>query len=154
MEEEKKEITEESPETNTDPADNTILGMVEVKEETATKADASYTAKNFRVLKDLEGVRMRPGMYIGSTGPTGLHHLVWEIVDNAIDEALAGYCTEASITLNKDGSVQESKVLSSSGSNQIDNIVLQSVKDTLNVVKPPVDAIKTPDCNVGLIIYF
>ena len=105
MEEEKKEITEENPETNTDPADNTILGMVEVKEETATKADASYTAKNFRVLKDLEGVRMRPGMYIGSTGPTGLHHLVWEIVDNAIDEALAGYCTEASITLNKDGSV-------------------------------------------------
>lgn len=105
MEEEKKEITEENFETNTDPADNTILGMVEVKEETATKADASYTAKNFRVLKDLEGVRMRPGMYIGSTGPTGLHHLVWEIVDNAIDEALAGYCTEASITLNKDGSV-------------------------------------------------
>lgn len=105
MEEEKKEIAEENLETNTDPADNTILGMVEVKEETATKADASYTAKNFRVLKDLEGVRMRPGMYIGSTGPTGLHHLVWEIVDNAIDEALAGYCTEASITLNKDGSV-------------------------------------------------
>ncbi len=61
---------------------------------------------------------------------------------------------KVNIKLNKDGSVQESKVLSSSGSNQIDNIVLQSVKDTLNVVKPPVDAIKTPDLNLGLIIYF
>ncbi len=63
-----------------------------------------YTAEHIQVLEGLEAVRRRPSMYIGSTGSRGLHHLIYEVVDNAVDEALAGYCTEINVTLNEDGS--------------------------------------------------
>ncbi len=65
---------------------------------------AKYTAADIQVLEGLDAVRMRPGMYIGSTGSRGLHHMIWEIVDNAIDEAANGFATEITVTLKKDGS--------------------------------------------------
>ena len=69
-------------------------------------SDASYEAKDITILEGLEAVRRRPAMYIGSTGPRGLHHLIWEVVDNSIDEAMAGYCTRIEVALLDDGGVR------------------------------------------------
>ena len=73
--------------------------------EIPVKINDNYNAENIQILEGLEAVRRRPGMYIGSTSERGFHHLVYEILDNGVDEAMAGYCHNISVTIHPDNSI-------------------------------------------------
>src|ERR1700730_8122890 len=117
------------------PAQSNDVGKgapVALKTENARNvAEPTYNAEDITVLEGLDPVRKRPGMYIGSTGPSGLHHLVWEVVDNSVDEAMAGDATRIDVKLLADGGV---RVIDNGGGIPVDPMAQYKSKSAAEVV--------------------